>query len=225
MLRQMLPHLALHDAIDSPKANWVVKSDRALRLSGSVARSNSPHILSGQTRHAVALPSRPAFGVQRASVLSTALDALRGATAPVLIALLDAPLVRGVLHVLGIRAQEQVIGPDALRIIAGVADVPVVGKMTVRDEIGDAVSKVQAGIDADLSVSAPVLLCCPQPTIAGLIDLRPEARELDRGKMGEHSEPPFRGVIPPAVDAARGLSYALNYTTLLSIYAPQRSTP
>jgi hypothetical protein len=81
-------------------------------------------------------------------------------------------------------AQEQVIGPDAGRIVAGVADLQAVGDGAVGDLPGDTVGAGSLALGASVKARQPEDAVVPVvgvpgghplPAVAGLVDLDPEA--------------------------------------------------
>jgi hypothetical protein len=100
-----------------------------------------------------------------------------GATRPILIPLrgIGSALALHVRHVLGMGSQKQVIGVDAQPVVTVMAYAHPRGDRADLKLIGDAVREGSAEGAVESAVPARISPADPQPALAALIDLRPEA--------------------------------------------------
>ncbi|HVM30781.1 MAG TPA: hypothetical protein VM305_08465 [Candidatus Limnocylindrales bacterium] len=92
-----------------------------------------------------------------------------------------------VAQVVGVRAQEQVVGTDAPSVVAAMAAVKPLGRpLAVRQEPGDAVCMDGPTIDGDLTVAVCPEGRLPFPTALSFDDFAPEARS-ERARRSCHT--------------------------------------
>lgn len=164
----MFPRPTMHEAPDNGLADAIFSRQFDLgNLAGIVARTDLDGLSVRQLRAAIALATRGALGMLLHPV---------------------ATLVRHILDVVFLGANEQVCGVDALLIVpagAVVADVQFVRDGTVGQDVGDPGGRMAlAPSPADMEIAAPLApdRRYPEPAPLGagrLIDLLPETL-LDR---------------------------------------------
>jgi len=85
-----------------------------------------------------------------------------------------------VLRVVLRGTEEEVIGSDALAVVAAVADVQAVRDRAVRVDPRESVCGVQYFVTSNSPVPLPVECAGPPPTLGGLQDVVPEAHCVTR---------------------------------------------
>lgn len=107
-----------------------------------------------------------------------------------------APLRRHVFGIVAPSAEEEVVYANAERRVAVVANAHTVGNWAVRHRPSLAMCKHGSSCDPDLPVAPSAFRSRPEPTVAGLIDLGPEAFFQGGGTGVIRSNPPVEITVP-----------------------------
>jgi hypothetical protein len=80
-------------------------------------------------------------------------------------------------HVVGVRTEEQVIGPDARGIVTAMADRQTFGDRAEVKCPRDSMSPANAPVDRQMTVAACCAIARPDPATFALFDVGPEPRD------------------------------------------------
>lgn len=155
MLRDVLPGLAIGDGVDGRVSQSGMSRHRFVRHTCCTLLPNPPYDLLGGKGMGV-VRTKAGAKVPSTATPSSLLPCLVGG-------------------VVGRRAEEQMIWPNAGRVVAGVADVQVIGDGSVVDLPRDAGSTSVPSILLDDSVAIGGSVACPLPAPVALGDEPPEA--------------------------------------------------
>jgi hypothetical protein len=118
------------------------------------------------------------------------------------------------------RSKEEMIGADAWRGIAGMANLQIARSHAVCQLKGEAVNHIALAFDLNCAISPFVRVACPIPATISHFDARPKPIGVFWGKMMGHRLSllhRLEGCHAPAVSAARGFAYSLLYQKARSL--------
>lgn len=99
--------------------------------------------------------------------------------------------------------------PDGVTYITTMADKRLFGRrLTISDNVGKSVSGDSSSLNRETTVAVPEKSALPEPTLAGLINVRPEALNVLCGKLRVHDGSPSQSycATPRGVSALPRLS-------------------
>jgi len=189
----MFPAFPKDDTADIRLSNAILGRQHNLRhIPGSVARTNGKNLIYRQAGCINRFTTTQSFGVQSCPAPVSSCQSIRPGMRPMLITSDVWPysptsLCEHIGHVVGVRANEQMIWANACSDIAMVADEKSVWDALMDQKISGSVCWDMPIAKDGLPISIQVKRSCPEPTITGLIDLRPESRCLNGGTIEMHA--------------------------------------
>ena len=174
----MSPRQTAHDVAHVGLANTEDQGEFHLSFARRIPAADLNHIASGELRQTHPLATSNSLGMRSCTTPVTARKTFGVKLRPVdrcRLGLGPAAFCDTVLHILGWRSEEQVIGPDARRVVAVVANVHPVRNWSVSEFPCQSVRRHRSVLDAEFAVPGGGSSTLPFPAIPGLIHLLPKA--------------------------------------------------
>jgi hypothetical protein len=160
-LRHMCPVPSPDDVRDGGLVDAVDAGKITLSGAFSASAPDLAHVCLGQLRLRVPLSPRDPLGVRARTIAIT---------------VRHAPLSRRIEHVLVMRGGEEMIRPDAGRVVARVADVQSRRNRTVRQFIREPMCLHSSGVaDAEHAIASTIAGSAPEPAPIGFLDVLPQS--------------------------------------------------
>lgn len=164
----MLPGSAHHNPFDRLLMHVKLPSKRPQSRALIVLLSNIAYLISSQSRLLYGFAAQSALRVYAGMVLITAWQAIGMGNRSM------ASLCCHIVHIIGVRAQEQMIRAHARRCVAGVANLYSWWNIAIRQFPGNAMGKALAIDHPYFSIPLVVATASPQPASVSFVNLRPQ---------------------------------------------------
>lgn len=186
----MFPDFPVNNCGDGRTRDAVLGCELVLvALLRRIFTANRFHLFFGQPRASVSFASCRGFRMRVATMFKAALQAFRHATRCVIVTCSHPALAYLIRNIVGGGAFEEMIWPNAWRVITAVKHVQLVRIVAGCDPIGNPMGPEIVASNPEFSVTLGRMVARPLPTVTvrslpwGLIHLGPKTISVLRGKL------------------------------------------